>query len=78
MSRSNVVAVLDIGSKSVTALIGEKVGGNLSSVKGTGEYAYQGFSQGEWFDVPGLKNAVRAALNIAEVEAGVKVKKLYV
>ncbi len=77
-AKANLVAVMDIGSKSVTVLIGEKTDGGISSIKGMGEYGYQGFSQGEWFDLPGLRSAVASALNIAEVEAGVKVKKLYV
>lgn len=78
MRRTNEVAVLDIGSKKVTVLIGEKNTYGLYDIKGVGEYDYAGFSGGEWLKDGSLQQAVANAIGIAEAEAGEKIKKLYI
>lgn len=78
MPKTNDIAVLDIGSKKITVLIGEKTNKDIYNIKGFGECNYSGFSGGQWFSQDDLRAAVAKAMNIAEVDAGVKIKKLYI
>lgn len=78
MPKTNDVAVLDIGSKKITVLIGEKSNKGIYNIKGFGECYYSGFSGGKWFKTEDLKSAVAKSVNIAEVSSGIKIKKLYI
>jgi cell division protein FtsA len=78
MSRTKDVAILDIGSKKMTVLIGENNFKGVYSVKGVGECDYEGFAAGEWLNVEGVRVAVARAVSSAEAEAGVKIKKLFI
>lgn len=78
MAKLNDVAVLDIGSKKISVMIGNKTPKGVFNVKGFGSCYYSGFSGGKWFNVQDLKSAVGKALHVAEAESGVKAKKLYI
>lgn len=78
MAKLNDVAVLDIGSKKISVMIGNKTPKGVFNVKGFGSCYYSGFSGGKWFNVQDLKSAVGKALHVAEAESGVKTKKLYI
>ncbi|MEG1791356.1 MAG: cell division FtsA domain-containing protein [Clostridia bacterium] len=78
MSKANDVAILDIGSKKVIVLIGEKTAKGIFNIKGVGSCGYSGFVGGEWFNVSDLKTAVAKSVNMAEADAGTKIKKLYI
>lgn len=78
MPRTNDVAIMDIGSKKFTVLIGENNFKGIYSVKGFGECEYEGFASGEWLNPEGLEQAAATAIAAAEAEAGVKIKKLFV
>lgn len=74
MAKLNDVAVLDIGSKKISVMIGNKTPKGVFNVKGFGSCYYSGFSGGKWFNVQDLKSAVGKALHVAEAESGVKAK----
>lgn len=78
MPKAKDVAVLDIGSKKIAVLIGEKTNKGIFNIKGFGTCYYSGFVGGEWFNVSDLKSAVQKALAAAEMESGLKIKKLYI
>lgn len=78
MARNSDIAVLDIGSRKVSVLIGDKNEKGIYNIKGIGQFDYAGYACGKWYDEDSLKKAVSGALKIAEVEAGVKVRKLYI
>ncbi|MBO4262763.1 MAG: hypothetical protein J5903_03150 [Clostridia bacterium] len=61
------VAVIDVGSSSVSALIGERGVNNTFAVSSKCEVAYEGFSGGEFFDVGEVKEAIKKCVrSIAE------------
>ncbi|OKZ58141.1 MAG: hypothetical protein BHV97_01490 [Clostridium sp. CAG:349_48_7] len=70
MAKLNDVAVLDIGSKKISVMIGNKTPKGVFNVKGFGSCYYSGFSGGKWFNVQDLKSAVGKALHVAEAESG--------
>lgn len=78
MPKNNAVAVLDIGSKEITAMIGNKTEKGVYKIIGGGSCYYSGFAGGRWFDTADLKAAVKKAVKISETETGVKIKKLYI
>ncbi len=78
MPKSYGVAVLDIGSKEITAVIGNKTEKGVFKIKGCGSCYYSGFAGGRWFDTADLKVAVKKAVKIAEAECGATVRKLYI
>ena len=72
------IAVLDIGSKSITVLIGEKNDSDIYYVKGLGQCPYAGYSNGEFFEPENLKSSIITAMSIAQNQAGVQIKKFFV
>ena len=55
------VAVIDVGSSKITALIGERGINKTFIVKARKEYAYEGFADGAFFDVAAVKRILFAA-----------------
>jgi Actin-like ATPase involved in cell division len=78
MPKAKDVAVLDIGSKKVSVLVGEKTNKGVFNIKGYGSCYYSGFVGGEWFNVSDLRSAVTKSLAAAEMESGLKIKKIYI
>lgn len=73
-----IVAVLDVGSSSITACIAERGVNNTLRIRGTGTAAYSGFSEGEFFSLQDLKLAVALAISNAQATAGMNIQCLYV
>lgn len=69
------VAVFDIGSSKVTAVIGERGINKTFVIKGRYSYEYDGFADGEFFDVAKFKRVLRA---LADVVKKSKIDTVYV
>lgn len=52
------IAVLDAGSSKITTIAGERGVNNTFSIKARKEFSYDGFQDGEFFDVEGLKKVL--------------------
>ncbi len=73
-----VVATLDVGSSKVAALIAMVGGEGAPRVIGVGQRACQGVRRGLVADMEKTENAIRAAMDQAERNAGVQVEDVYV
>ncbi|MBQ7466503.1 MAG: hypothetical protein IJS74_00355 [Clostridia bacterium] len=74
----NDVAILDIGSASLTVVVGSRGVNNTFNIKAKGEADYAGFQNGEFLEPEEVKMAVGLALSNAEIEYGSKIDRLYV
>ena len=54
------VAVIDVGSSKVTAVVGERGINKTFIIKGSYSYEYDGFENGEFFDVEKFKQVLFA------------------
>ena len=72
------VAIIDVGSANITAIIGARGINGTISVKGMGECEYAGYEDGEWYRPDELINAVERALSLAQTEARTKINHLYI
>ena len=72
------VAIIDIGSAKITVMIGSRGVNNTICVKGTGEYEYAGYEDGEWYKPDELINAVDRAISLAQTDARTKIRHLYI
>ncbi|HIY78376.1 MAG TPA: hypothetical protein H9728_04965 [Candidatus Borkfalkia excrementavium] len=77
MNRKSV-AVLDVESSDVTALIGERGVNNTFVFKGRQTENYDGFADAEFFSPEGLRRAVFNALEHVESSCGDKISEIYV
>lgn len=68
--RSNCVAVLDIRSLEMTALVGERGVNNTFIIKSKYACSYDGYAEGELIDVDSFKNAVADAVKSTLAAAG--------
>lgn len=71
-------AVLDIGSSSIIALIGENGVNDTFNILGKGEVAYAGFQDSEFLEPENLKFAIAQALSNAEMTSDTKITEIYV
>lgn len=55
------VAILDVGSSEIRAIVGEKGVNNTFVIKGKNSYSYEGFADGEFLDIDSLKQALLSA-----------------
>lgn len=55
------VAIIDVGSANVTAVVGERGINKTFIIKGRYSFEYDGFENGAFFDVEKLKNVLRCA-----------------
>ena len=55
------VAILDVGSSEIRAVVGERGVNNTFIIKGKTSFAYEGFSDGAFYDVNGLRQALLSA-----------------
>ncbi len=76
MFNKNTV-VLDFGSQNLTVLVG-KNGRNGLNLVGSGEVEYGGFIDGEFLELDKLGNALKQVLSIAEKNARMGIKEVYV
>ena len=72
------IAILDIGSSSITTLIGERGVNNTFKIKGKGTADYAGFSDGTFIEPNELKLAIGLSISNAEISSGVKVSEVFV
>ena len=71
-------AVLDIGSSSIIALIGENGVNDTFNILGKGEVAYAGFQGSEFLEPENLKFAIAQALSNAEMTSDTKITEIYI
>ena len=74
----NSVAILDIGSSSVVALIGEHGANNTFKICGKGDISYAGFQNCEFLEPESLKLVVATAISNAEISSDSKITEIYV
>ena len=55
------VAVIDVGSSQVTALVGERGINKTFVIKEESSYPYEGFGDGKFYDEKGFVDAFRSA-----------------
>ena len=72
------VAVLDVRSSAVTALVGERGVNNTFVFRGVHTEKYDGFADAEFFDLQGLQRAVFACLGAVEHACGSRIRDIYV
>lgn len=78
MPRNKEAAILDIGSKKISVLIGESGINNILKIKGKGEAEYAGFSDGEFLQPEKLQSVFRQAILQAQENVKYSIKKLYI
>lgn len=72
------VAVLDFGSSTITAIVGDRGVNGTFRIKGKGYADYAGFQQGEFLEPDDVKLAVAFAISNAEAEYEGKITEVYV
>lgn len=72
------VAILDIGSMAITAMVGERGVNGTFRIKGKGEADYAGFQNGEFLEPEQVKYAIGLAISNAETVYGSKISEIYV
>jgi len=72
------VAVLDFGSSKITAVVGERGINKTFLIKGTYSFNYDGFGEGEFFDVNQLKGVVSLAVDALKKTYTDKLDTIYV
>jgi cell division protein FtsA len=78
MPKNSEIAVLDIGSGKIRAAVAVKNSRISVEIRGIGEADYAGYSEGEFLEPEGLKEAIFTAVTKAEASAGSKIKKIFV
>lgn len=72
------IAILDIGSSSITTLVGERGVNNTFKIKGKGTAEYAGFSDGSFIEADQLKFAIGLSITNAETSSGVRINELFI
>lgn len=76
--RKKQVAVIDVGSSKITAIIGERGINKTFLIKGRFECEYDGFAEKTFFDVVKLSDALRSTINDVQSVCGTKIDTVYV
>ena len=71
-------AILDIGSSTIVALIGEHGANNTFMICGKGDVSYAGFQNSEFLEPDSLKLVIATAISNAELTSDSKVTEVYV
>lgn len=71
-------AILDIGSSTIVALIGEHGVNNTFKICGKGDISYAGFQNAEFLEPDSLKLVIASALANAENTSGSKINQIYI
>lgn len=77
MLKSNV-AVLDIRSSDITAVVGERGVNGTFTIKSKFSSSYDGYAEGELLDIGSFNHAVREVVSNIFSSAGQKIKSFYV
>ncbi len=72
------VAIIDIGSSEIRALVGEKGVNNTFIIKGKTAFSYEGFAEGVFFDVNALRNILLSCGDYLKKVARGDVSTVYV
>lgn len=72
------VAIIDVGSSKITAVVGERGRNKTFIIKGNYFYDYDGFESGVFFDVDHFKQIIYTATNAIVRTAGQKIDTVYV
>ena len=72
------VAIIDVGSSKITAIIGERGINKTFVIKVEQTFDYEGFESGSFFDVDGLKNALVSAADTIKTYLKSKIGTVYV
>lgn len=72
------VAVLEVGSQKITCVIGSRGVNNTFAIKSYFEQEYEGFSDGDFFDINSLSFAVKKTVSEAVKNSRGVMNKLYV
>ncbi len=72
------VAVIDVGSSKITAVVGERGINKTFIIKGSTSYEYDGFENGEFFDTEHLKRILLAVAEMIRKTAGGIIDTVYV
>lgn len=72
------VAVIDVGSSKITAIIGERGINRTFIIKGRYDFDYEGFESGEFYDLNGLKTALLGAADAIKGYLKSKIGTVYV
>ena len=76
--RKKQVAVIDVGSSKITAIIGERGINKTFLIKGRFECEYDGYAEKTFFDELKLADAIRSTLNDVQSVCGTKIDCVYV
>ncbi len=71
-------AILDIGSSTVVALVGEHGVNGTFKICGKGDISYAGFQNSEFLEPESLKLAIATAISNAEITSDSKVSEVYI
>lgn len=71
-------AILDIGSSTVVALVGEHGANGTFKILGKGDVSYTGFQNSEFLELENLKFAIGHAISNAEISSDSKVSGVYI
>ena len=72
------VAVLDVRSSEIALIVGERGINRTFVFKASKTEPYDGYQDGQFYDVKGLKNAIFSALSAAEQICGEHIRELFV
>ena len=72
------IAVLDVSSRLITAIVGAKKAQSVFGIKAVAEKACQGYENGEWFDSVDTVQVAKDVLVDAMKQAGSRTKRLFV
>ena len=72
------IAVLDVNSRLVTAIVGSKRAQSVFGIKAMAEKQHQGYENGEWFDKDETVEFAKSVLVEAMKEAESRTKRLFV
>ena len=78
MSKSQNVAIMEVGTSKIGIFIGSRGINNTIKVVGSFEEEYSGYYNGEFVEPDKLNDDITNALTKAEINAGETIKKLFV
>ena len=71
-------AILDIGSATIVALVGEHGANGTFNILGKGDVSYAGFQNAEFLESDALKFAIGNAISNAEITSDTKITDVYI
>lgn len=78
MAKNPVVAVLDIGSSTISVLIAERGTNDIYKIHGQSEVEYSGFLDEDFLRESELVDTIGHAINQAQNQAGMKISSMFV